>query len=442
MRIVPIITALLVAALLYGVIIERERLLDFARQVSPAALTGDAEAAAAPPVDSAAEDATAEAETAPADGAVRVMAKRSVAEVIDSAVVLRGETEALRQVDVQAETTGKVISTPLRKGAFVTAGQTLCELDPGTRQASLAEARARLAEARARSPEAQARIPEAEARLEEARARLEEATINLNASSKLSEDGFASTTRVAASEASLRSAEAAVSSAEAGVEAARSGLDSLQANIESAEAAVARAQTEIDRLTVVAPFDGVLESDTAELGALLSAGGPGGAHCATVLQLDPIKLVGFVPETDVARVALGARAGARLTGGETVMGQVTFVSRSADSVTRTFRVEIEVPNADLAIRDGQTAEIGIEADGAMAHLLPQSTLTLNDDGTLGVRVVNDAGEAQFMAVTLLRDTRQGVWLTGLPDTVNVITVGQEYVTDGVPVSPSYEEVMQ
>ena len=75
----------------------------------------------------------------------------------------------------------------------------------------------------------------------------------------------------------------------------------------------------------------------------------GGDPCATILQLDPIKLVGFVPEADVGRVTVGAPAGARLVEGGTVSGKVTFVSRSADETTRTFRVEIEVPNADLAI---------------------------------------------------------------------------------------------
>ena len=167
-----------------------------------------------------------------------------------------------------------------------------------------------------------------------------------------------------------------------------------------------------------------------------------GALCATVLQLDPIKLVGFVPETDVDRVEIGALAGARLAGGQDVQGRVKFLSRSADQTTRTFRVEIQVPNADLKIRDGQTAEIIVAANGASAHLLPQSALTLNDDGDLGVRTVDANNLAQFAKLTLLRDTADGVWVVGLPETANVITVGQEYVIDGVSVLPTYEEPKQ
>ncbi|MCB1334971.1 MAG: efflux RND transporter periplasmic adaptor subunit [Roseivivax sp.] len=437
MRIVPIITACVVALVLYGIVVERDRLGEFAAAVLP-------EAATKAPVVAAAETAAtpAAAEAPLPEGTVRVIAMKSVAQEIDSAVVLRGVTEAARQVNVQAQTSGIVVSEPLRRGAFVQQGQVLCEIDPGTRPANLAEAEARLAEARARRPEVEARIPEAQAQVEAARAQLAEAEINANAAQKLSEGGYASETRVKAAQAAVRSAEAAVSGAEAGLKSARSGLDSLQAGIESAEAAVARARTEIEYLTVRAPFAGLLESDAAETGSLLSGSAPSGGHCATVIQLDPIKIVGFLPEMSVARVEVGARGGARLTSGQEVAGRVTFLSRSADPLTRTFRVEITIANPDLSIRDGQTAEIAIESEGAMAHLLPASALTLSDEGELGVRTVDAEEKALFKPVTLLRDTREGVWLTGLADTETVITVGQEYVTDGVPVAPSFEDIIQ
>ena len=430
MRLISILTAALVTVFLYFLVIERDRLMEFASGLTP-------DDAAAPADAAPAETAETPAAT-PAEGGDRpvgVMAMRSQAQMIDSAVRLRGETAALRQVDVRAETSGQVISEPLRKGSFIEAGQLLCKIDIGTREASLAEARARLAEARARVPEAQARIPEAEARVEEARARLEEARINANAATQLSKDGFASETRVASTQASVRGAQAAVSSASAGLEAATAGVESARAGIESAGAAVAAAEKEIARLTMTAPFAGLLESDTAELGSLLQPGG----LCATIIQLDPIKVVGFVPETAVARIETGALAGARLTGGREVQGRVSFLSRSADPATRTFRVEIAVDNADLSIRDGQTAEILIAAQGARAHLIPQSALTLNDEGALGVRLVDADSRALFAPVEVVRDTVGGVWVTGLPEEAAVITLGQEYVTDGVAVTPEFQE---
>ena len=435
MRIVSLITAVLVAALLFGIVIERDRLFALVRDISPREqVTGPVETmAVAPETESASEP-----ETALPEGVVRVMAMRSVAREIETVVRLRGETEAARQVSVLAQTSGKVISEPLRKGAFVQEGELMCQLDPGTSAASLAEAEARLAEAIARRPEVEARIPEAQARLVEAQARLQEADINAVAASRLSQDGFASQTRVANTEAAVQSAQAAIVSAEAGVKAAEAGLDSLQASIESADAAVARAKTEIDRLDITAPFAGLLESDTSELGSWLQPG----ALCATVIQLDPIKVVGFVPEADVNRVEVGTRAGARLNDSQEIVARVTFLSRSADPTTRTFRVELTAPNPELSIRDGQTAEIMIEAQGVMAHVLASSALTLNDEGTLGVRTIDAESKAKFMPVTVLRDAPEGIYLSGLPEQVDVITVGQEFVTDGVMIAPSFEEVIQ
>ncbi|KUJ80691.1 efflux transporter periplasmic adaptor subunit [Ruegeria marisrubri] len=411
MRLVPFITAVLVTIAMYLLVFEREALLAFAKY----------DAAAEQDTDAAAEASDKGAEAA--SKAVGVVAMRSAAREIDSAVVLRGETKANRQVQVKTETSSTVISEPKRKGAFVKAGEVLCELDPGTRPAALAEAQAR-------QIEAESRLPEAEAKLEEAHARLAEARIRYTAAQKLSETGYTSETNRIATEAALRSAEAGVKSAEAGLQATHAG-------IEAAEAAVAAAQREMDRLTIEAPFDGLLESDTAELGSLLQR--ESGSLCATVIQLDPIKLVGFVPEAEVNRVKVGAPAFAQLVTGQQIQGQVTFVSRSADETTRTFEVEITVPNPDLAIRDGQTANIAISAEGAKAHLLPQSALTLNNEGQLGVRVVGDGNIVDFMPVRLLRDAPDGVWVGDLPETVDVIVVGQEFVTKGVAVEPTYRE---
>ena len=413
MRIAPIITAVLVSAALYVFVFERDRLSSLTQgDTTPASVSSDTQT-----------DEPTQADASDADsGVVKVVVQKSQARMIDSAVILRGETQAARSVTVRAETSGQIINDPLRKGHVVTAGDILCQIDPGVRSSALADARARLASA-------QARIPETAARVAEANARLDEARINFNAANKLSETGFASETRVASAQAGVRSAEAAVATATSGLEATKSA-------IQSAEAAVESAQKELDRVTITAPFGGLLETDTAELGSLMQPG----AACATIVQLDPIKVVGFVPETALSRVTIGAPARAKLTGGRMVQGLVTFISRSADPVTRTFRIEIDVANTDQSISDGQTAEIVIAAEGDNAHLLPQSSLTLNDAGTLGVRIVV-ANTARFVPVTLVRDTIDGVWVTGLPAQADVIVIGQEYVRHGVRVAPTYQGEM-
>ncbi len=395
MRVFPLIIAALVCVALYFVILDRDRLLEFASGFAPAPSSSPTET-----VQNAAAEAEV-ADTQPEDTSVHVVARRSEAQVTENAVQLRGRTEALRQVTASAETSGRIISEPIRAGAYVEEGQLLCEIDPGTRLSALEEAEAALDTARAR-------LPEAEAQLAGARAQLTAAEIDANAATRLSASGFGSETRAASAEATREGALAQIQSGEAAVSQARSG-------IRSAEAAVTRAAEEIARLTITAPFP--------------------------VIQLDPIKLVGFVPEAQVDRVTLGAEAGARLASGSQVRGEVTFVSRSADEATRTFRVEITVPNPDVLIRDGQTADILIRSEGTPAHLLPASAMTLNDDGTLGVRIVED-GIVRFVPVRMIRDTANGVWLSGLPEVADVITVGQEFVTDGVPVRVTYEELTQ
>lgn len=408
MRLLPILTAILVVGVLYLLVFQRNDLLTF---------SGNTPQAEEEIVDASDGDQNQ------TEGGVAVVALRSEATAIDGAVILRGRTEAARQVDVRSETSGQIISEPLRRGSFVQQGDLLCQLDPGTREIALADAQARLLEAKAR-------LPEAEARLAEAEARLAEAKINDNAASRLSEGGFASETRVA-------QANAAVEAARAGIQSAKSGVEGARAGVQSAEAGVASALNELENLEIAAPFSGLLETDSAELGALMQPG----SLCATIIQLDPIKLVGFVPETMVDRVEVGAMAGARLSSGSEIIGEVTFLSRSADPTTRTFRVDVDVSNSDLSIRDGQTAEIAIQAEGDVAHLIPQSALTLNDNGDLGVRIVED-NAAAFQPVSVLRDTTTGIWVAGLQAQADVIVVGQEFVTDGVPVQVTYREATQ
>ena len=353
MRLFPILTALVVTVGIYFVVFQRQELVAFAR--------GE-------PVQSA-KVATQTSESVGKKPPISVLVVKSKAENVDSGVILRGRTEAARNIDVRAETSGLVISEPLRRGAFVKKDQLLCELDAGTRGVTLLEAKARLAEAQ----------------------------INETAATSLAEKGFASETAATARRASL----------------------------EAAQAGVERAKKDIERLMIRAPFDGLLETDTAELGALLQPG----SLCAHIIQRDPMKLVGFISERDIGKIKLGAPAGARLIDGSTIRGTVTFLSRSADPTTRTYRVEIEVANADRTIRDGATAEILISVPGEKAHLLPRSALTFDDQGNLGVRLAVD-GLAKFNKVEIVNESKKGLWVKGGPQKADVIVLGQEDVVDG------------
>ena len=323
MRLFPILTALVVAAALYLLVFERTTLLSFARGEVDATELGAAVSAGINDDQPIAEAADANAEKSDDETGVAVVAIASTASRVENAVLVRGRTEAARQVDLRAETSGTIISDPLRKGALIAEGDEVCRLDPGTRQIALAEAEARL-------QEAQSRLPEARARVAEATARLKEAEINDNAATRLSEGGFASDTRVA-------STGAGVESARAGVEAAKSGIDAAEAGIQSAQAGVAAANNEIAKLTITRPV-----RRAAGIRHWGRTGQPAAAR-RPVRHRDPAgpDQAGGVRagNGDVDRVTVGALAGARAghraarCSGRSQLPQ----PGSADPTTRTFR---------------------------------------------------------------------------------------------------------
>jgi membrane fusion protein, multidrug efflux system len=368
MRPISLLTALLVAAVLFYWFELRHPSADEAP--APARAQGAA-SGAGPEV--AAVDGAAEPAADAGDAPVPVIVLESQAQETNARLVLRGRTQARRQVEVAAETTGRVISEPLRHGAVVEEGQVLCRLDPGVRDAELAQAEAALAEADAAS----------------------------TAATQLQQRGYTAETAAKAERARLRAAQAR--------------LDAVRWDIE--------------RLEITAPFAGVLESDTAEMGLLLVPG----SVCAEVVDLSEVKVEAYVSEQEVDRLSLGQQAGARLINGIEATGEVTFISRVADEETRTYEVEVTLPNPDRAIRAGMTAELTVALPPQTAHLVPQSALTLDDDGRLGVRVA-EQGVARFHPVTILRDAPEGVWAAGLPDRADIIVVGQEFVRAGRRVS--------
>ena len=181
---------------------------------------------------------------------------------------------------------------------------------------------------------------------------------------------------------------------------------------------------------VKAPFDGYLETFSVKEGDYLNTG----AVCATIIDPDPMRLIGEVSEKEINLVKVGAKAVAELISGKKVEGVVSFVSTSANKGTRTFRVEIDVKNSDRSIRDGVSAQIAIEGDTILAHKISPSILMLGEAGELGIRTVNEDDQVEFKKIEILEDSMEGIWITGLPKNTRIITVGQEYVFQGQTVN--------
>jgi multidrug efflux system membrane fusion protein len=293
-------------------------------------------------------------------------------------VTVRGHTEALHTVDVRAEVEGVVQALHFEKGDTVKEGQTLCEIKLNDRGAKLDQARASVAQMEKQH----------------------------DVDVKLAADGFRSKIQVAASEA---------------------GLEAARAQERTQEIQLANTQ-------IKAPFDGVADNRYVEVGDYMKVGD----RCATVIAPEPFLAVGDVSEDEVGRIVAGGPASAALVTGETIQGKIRFVADRADPTTRTFRVEVELPNPDAKLRDGVSADIRIPVMNVKADKISPGILVLDDNGVVGVRTVTH-GLVKFIAVKIISDGPDGMWISGLPDPVTIITVGQEFVSDGERVEPVPEK---
>ena len=288
-------------------------------------------------------------------------------------IILRGRTEAARTVITRSETAGVVVAAPATEGSFVAKGQILCRLSVDARQAAL----------------------------DQTRAALKSRQLQREAAAQLAEKGFRSQTQV--------------------LEA--------QANLDAAQAGVRQAEIVLNQVNIRAPFAGVFDKRDAEIGTYLA---PGQA-CGTMIELNPLLVVGDAPETEAGKLRVGATAQARLVSGQILTGRVRYVSREADAQTRTYRVEIVAQNPGNSVRSGLSSDLRIEAGSGSAHLVPVSALVLDAAGRQGIRQIVNGDRVAFAPVTVLEETSGGVWVSGLKGSVQIITVGQSFVADGQKV---------
>ncbi|RJG43573.1 MULTISPECIES: efflux RND transporter periplasmic adaptor subunit [unclassified Mesorhizobium] len=208
-------------------------------------------------------------------------------------------------------------------------------------------------------------------------------------------------------------------------------LDTARSNLSSAQSLLDTAQAELDRNEVKAPFNGVIDRVPVELGSAVMQGG----EVATILALDPVIARGEISERDLRYIKIGDEADVRMVNDQTVKGKVRYISRDASSATRTFRIEIAIPNADGAIPAGMTAEIALSAQPTDAVMLPRSVVTLGDKGDLGIRSVDKDSKVTFFPIDLVDDSPKGLVLGGIPSDARIIVAGQELVKEGDVVKP-------
>ena len=312
--------------------------------------------------------------TVDAPAPVAVMTLTSTAQDIDRVLRAEGVSLAARETVLRAEGAGPVREVLARRGDALQEGRLIARLDTTTREAELARARAALE----RAEREFANATELEAR------------------------GRATADRV--------------------VEAA--------ADLAAGRATVALAEQSLGQAEIRAPFSGQLEELDIEAGQIVSPG----ESLGRMIDVATLTLRIQVPQVDIADIQIGQEAEIAFLTGQTSTGVVRFIARSADAQTRTFEVEIALDNADGQLAVGLSAQVRIITGQDRAHLVSPAYLSLGEDGTLGLKTVGPDNHAAFAPVTILKAEPDGVWVTGLPDQVLIITTGQGFVSDGEEVA--------
>ena len=193
------------------------------------------------------------------------------------------------------------------------------------------------------------------------------------------------------------------------------------------------AEAERERGFVRAPWSGIVNDVPVEIGQ--AAFSFQGREIAQIVALDPILAVVEVAERKMGGLKLGDEGDIRLVTGAVAKGKIRFISRSASAATRTYRVDIEIPNPDAAIPDGITTEVSIPLSAVPAVRVPRSALTFASGGDLGVRIVDAGDKVMFVPVTVVEDEQQTMWVGGVAEGARIIVQGQDFVREGQKVEP-------
>jgi len=309
----------------------------------------------------------------------RVQVSQQHATPVTRMISVYGQTAPARTVEMSAETDGRVEAVEAVRGRRARAGDVILRLDMRDRRARLAQAEAGVREART----------------------------SYQAQLKLQADGYVSETQIAESVSKL----------------------------ETAKAELTRAELDLEYMVLRAPFDGVLQERDVEIGDFVREGD----KVATFVDNTSIIVTGTIAEQDARFVSVDGTGQAKLATGQTVTGRVRYLSPVADPSTRTFNVELEVPNPDGSLPAGVTAEIALPGGETLAHKISPSLLTLDANGDIGVKIVDAYDRVEFFPVELAMTDKDGIWVSGLPESAKIITVGQGYVAAGQSVEAVFTQ---
>ena len=304
---------------------------------------------------------------------IKVETKIFYSSQIDQSIILQGQTIHNKKIDIKSETVGNIISVDFNRGDKISKGDPLIQISMQNKNELLQSAQKLI--------------------------KLYE--IEYSSEKQLVDKGLSS----------------------------KSKLSLASYNLSEAKSKLKNIQLDIQNTKIAAPFDGIITKKNIEVSDYVTPGN----ILLTIVNLNPIKVQGYLSEFDVNKVKINTKASIVNANGIKKVGKISFISPAAETTTRTFEIEIEAENSDLSFKSGITTSITIEGSELLAHKIPPSILTLQDNGSVGVKALDEANKVIFYPIEKVKDTIDGMWVTGLPNNVNLIISGQEYVTLGQKV---------
>lgn len=369
------------------------------------------------------------AEAPPPAAATPLTVKVAAVEVRPIARFIRvtGTLMAEEQAEVAAETSGRIVATPVERGTSVGAGSTLVQIAATDTQAQVAEAQANAAQIEAGLGMSNGqtfdvdRVPD---------------VVNTKAAYDLAQADFGRLKTLldqrVISQSEYDRSFANAESARQRYEMARNTANQQVQALQAARARVTRASKALSDTVVKAPFAGLVAERLVSVGDFVTPG----AKVAVVVRVDPLRVELTVPEQFVAVVGVGRPVALQVDAypGRTFTGHVRFISPALNASTRALVVEAIVPNPSGDLKPGFFATAQIEqAEKSDAALVPASAVA-SMSGTSRVFVV--AGDhAEERIVTTGQVVGDLVELTtGVsPKDVIVLDRGPQIV-DGVRIT--------
>tara|TARA_X000000950_G_scaffold271011_1_gene351533 strand:+ start:2790 stop:4103 length:1314 start_codon:yes stop_codon:yes gene_type:complete len=373
------------------------------------------------------QDDAGEAAPAAADNTPRISAVTVANSAVRRSVRASGVTQPKAIVTVSAEIAGTARKVPVSEGNAIAGGDVLVALNTTTLPVRIEAAKAEIAAAQTAYDTAmeQARGTYEEERAA-AQAMLEVAKQRLEISQKLASQNFSAPVEQAQLKADYENARMAL----ARIDLAKNhksevDISQSQARLATAKSSLAVLRDQLKKSTITAPTGGWLETVSVDVGEQVGAGTP----VATILNMDEVKIIVGVPQTDIAQISVGDQVSVDVAGAGKRKGIVSRIASITSSTTRTFDVEVTVPNPDRTLRAGMSVEATIDVGFQPAFGMSPAHLSVAGDGSLTAKV-SDNGIVRVVTVDLVRSGVEQVFVSGLADGDTLLTFGQAFVEAG------------